>query len=91
MIGSRIVNSWGTIVASERFATRSKGQYYLAIGLYWGWLITVVGFSCNYLDIQEKFKIDKLKGVKKVLAIIGMDIILILIVLMIGVFLVNKV
>ena len=63
----------------------------LVIILIWSWFFLLSGFPFDYLGVQSIFKINELTGFKKVLAIIGVDILIVVITLFIGAFFVNKV
>lgn len=85
------VHTYYTIRAIQMIDTEMKGKYVLVIILIWSWFFLLSGFSFDYLGVHSIFKINELTGFKKVLAIIGVDILIVVITLFIGAFFVNKV
>ncbi|SEQ27334.1 Serine/threonine protein kinase [Lachnospiraceae bacterium NE2001] len=85
------IHTFSTIVASDRYGTYSKGQYALACIMIWAWFILITFFSFDYLGVQKIFKINELSGGKKIVAILGVDLLMIIITAIIGAFFVNKV
>ena len=78
--------SFVNIASWDETKMYSRGEYILALVIFNLWVILITLFSCNYLGVQKYFgNIDKLQGKAKVKAIIGMDVIIFLVVMMLGV------
>ena len=85
------VHTFNTVRMRNSSTEYRSGQYMLTLVLIWSWFILFSGFSFNYLGVHKIFHIDKLTGSKKIMAILGVDFLILVITLLIGAFFVNKV